>query len=249
MGTFILAYHKDSRLNEMIRTRHTPDDWVLKTGTIATAFPVYTEQGLLFSSHFALMGSLADITEDFNRSVSGENESPFENSGIMIDRKVWTFKTKPSYDGPRTVLGDILIPENEVPSEFFISDEDLPKWQYLKGGKSESRTTSAGHVYHYSEGGMAFPDPLDKPSRTIITGEGGASASRFKHVVQQTPGGRMRRLTPVELERLDMFPDDHTAGKSNVVRAFFMGNALVVGVIQKLGESLQGHVIIAGDPC
>jgi DNA (cytosine-5)-methyltransferase 1 len=29
-----------------------------------------------------------------------------------------------------------------------------------------------GFEYNYSEGGMVFPDSLDKPSRTIITGEG-----------------------------------------------------------------------------
>lgn len=247
--TFILAYHSSSKVSEMLRSRYSPEEWVLRDGTMATAFPVCLDQNLLNPINFPLHGSLADITDNFNKSSTGTNESPFENAGIMIDRKVWTFKTKPSFNGPRTVLGDILIPENEVPEEFFISEEALPRWEYLKGGKSEIRKTQAGHEYHYSEGGMAFPDPLDKPSRTIITGEGGASASRFKHVVQQTPGGRLRRLTPIELERLDMFPDNHTAGKSNIVRAFFMGNALVVGVIQKLGESLHAHAIIAGDRC
>ena len=85
---------------------------------------------------------------------------------------------------------------------------------------------------------MHFPDPLDKPSRTIITGEGGRSASRFKHVVQ-TPDG-LRRLTPIELERLNMFPDNHTQleGISNAKRAFFMGNALVVGIVEGIGREL-----------
>jgi DNA (cytosine-5)-methyltransferase 1 len=35
-----------------------------------------------------------------------------------------------------------------------------------------------------------------------------------------------------------MFPDNHTAGQSDTKRAFFMGNALVVGVIEKLGKAL-----------
>jgi DNA (cytosine-5)-methyltransferase 1 len=95
---------------------------------------------------------------------------------------------------------------------------------------------------NYSEGGMIFPDPLDKPSRTIITGEGGKSPSRFKHVIQ-TPKG-YRRLSPVELERLNMFPDDHTKleGVSDTKRAFFMGNALVVGVIEKIGIELNNKI-------
>ena len=111
---------------------------------------------------------------------------------------------------------------------------------------------------------MIFPDALDRPSRTIITGEGGPSASRFKHVVKFKPTKKMkeefdlnsdevqhirkeiglkksewiRRLTPIELERLNMFPDNHTEGTTDGKRAFFMGNALVVGIVQKLAEVL-----------
>ncbi|MCQ2111363.1 MAG: DNA cytosine methyltransferase, partial [Bacteroidaceae bacterium] len=93
--------------------------------------------------------------------------------------------------------------------------------------------------YIFSEGGMAFPDYLDRPSRTIITGEGGPSASRFKHVVK-TPSGRHRRLIPIELERLNMFPDNHTFHPevTDGRRAFLMGNALVCGVVQAVGKSL-----------
>ena len=54
----------------------------------------------------------------------------------------------------------------------------------LKGAKNEPRTTKTGIAYHYSEGAVTFPDALDKPSRTIITGEGGISPSRFKHVIK-----------------------------------------------------------------
>jgi len=86
---------------------------------------------------------------------------------------------------------------------------------------------------------MTFPDALDKPSRTIVTGEGGSGASRFKHVIK-TKSCRHRRLMPIELERLNMFPDNHTKldGVSDGKRAFIMGNALVVGAIQRVGESL-----------
>ena len=89
---------------------------------------------------------------------------------------------------------------------------------------------------------MVFPDPMDKPSRTIITGEGGRGASRFKHVVSPD-GRRYRRLTPVELERLNMFPDDHTAGVSDAWRAFFMGNALVVGVVERIASALAEGIV------
>ena len=90
---------------------------------------------------------------------------------------------------------------------------------------------------------MIYPDSLDNASRTIITGEGGKSPSRFKHVINSERG--LRRLTPIELERLNMFPDDHTKieGITDAKRAFFMGNALVVGIIEKIGKELLKQIL------
>ena len=93
--------------------------------------------------------------------------------------------------------------------------------------------------YKYAEGAIAYPDHLDQPSRTILTGEGGPSPSRFKHVVRV--GDELRRLTPVELERLNGFPDNWTEGFSDNKRAFLMGNALVVGVVARIAEVLRGE--------
>jgi DNA (cytosine-5)-methyltransferase 1 len=136
-------------------------------------------------------------------------------------------------------LRDILVPESEVPEEFLIPEKQLKDWTYLKGGKKEKRTNKAnGFSYNYAEGAMTFPDALDKPSRTIITGEGGATPSRFKHVAPMSDG-RLRRLMPVEIERLNMFPDGHTEGASDSRRAFLMGNALVTGVIERTGKALE----------
>jgi DNA (cytosine-5)-methyltransferase 1 len=41
-----------------------------------------------------------------------------------------------------------------------------------------------------------------------------------------------------------MFPDDFTKldGVSDTKRAFFMGNALVIGVIERIGLSLQEKI-------
>ncbi len=115
-------------------------------------------------------------------------------------------------------------------------------WEYLKGAKKEKRRTKEGFEYNYAEGGMIYPDALDNASRTIITGEGGKSPSRFKHVVETNRG--LRRLTPIELERLNMFPDNHTKleGVTDAKRAFFMGNALVVGVINQIAISLNDQI-------
>jgi DNA (cytosine-5)-methyltransferase 1 len=143
------------------------------------------------------------------------------------------------FDGKQQTLGDVLIPDEEVPSEFFIPDGQVARWGYLKGPKHEERTAANGHRYFYSEGGIAFPDRPDVPSRTVLTGEGGTSPSRFKHVVG-AKDGRLRRLMPVELEHLNGFRPGWTEGMSDGRRAFMMGNALVVGLIAQVGETLGG---------
>ena len=159
----------------------------------------------------------------------------------MVNRQAVTVDLLPKYNGHFTTLRDIIVDEKEVPPEFFIDSKALELWKYLKGPKSETRTTPEGFKYHYSEGGMAFPDSLDKPSRTIITGEGGSAPSRFKHVIL-TPSGRYRRLIPLELERLNMFPDNHTDAASDGKRAFLMGNALVTGIVERIGQVLAKRI-------
>jgi len=233
---FILGYHQGSPIHSKI-VSSDQKDWSLKKGTLANAFNIDHEK----TSHeqeFEIKGKLWDITDNFNKE---KGPSPFQNSGIVIDRKVFTAKVYPQYKGEKTTLGDILIPEKEVPEDFFINGA-FERWKYLKGAKNEKRFNQKRNFYYnYGEGSMIFPDSLKSPSRTIITGEGGSTPSRFKHVVK-TESGRFRRLTPLELERLNMFPDNHTEGCTDIKRAFLMGNALVTGVVEQIGKSLVSQL-------
>lgn len=227
-----MAYKKGSSVYKKL-TKINSSEWVLNSGLMQTAFK--TSPTPVEENTFKLEGTLPEISENKKQFNS---KTPFLDAGIMIDRKVVTYKTKPEYLGPSILLADVLIEDDDVDYDYWISDNELEKWKYLKGGKKETRITNEGFEYFYSEGPVAFPDALEKPSRTIVTGEGGRSPSRFKHVVQSN-SGRYRRLMPLELERLNMFPDNHTIEASDTKRAFFMGNALVVGVVTKLGMELK----------
>ena len=235
--TYLVAYRAGTALADEagMAANDAPAQWILRGGVIAQAFAVHPADGETIRD-FAIDGTLPEITTNFNKKHP--SSSPFSDSGFMVSRHVWTMPTAPEYHGARTTLGEILVDEKDVPETFFIDGKTLEEWTYLKGPKSEMRTTPEGFTYRYTEGGMAFPDALDKPSRTIITGEGGSSPSRFKHVVQ-TPSGRFRRLLPIELERLNMFPDNHTEGASDGRRAFLMGNALVTGIVERIGAILK----------
>ncbi len=230
--TYMFAFKIDSVIGRTLAASE-PWEWIGQDGILARSFPVTGIPMKL--NEFGIEGGLGEVSAGFNR---GKVISPFRSSGIMVGRRVYTAAYEAAYWGVKVLLGDILLEENAVPQEFFIQDSEISKWKYSKGGKSEKRVNkTTGYEYNYSEGAMAFPDATDKPSRTIITGEGGAAASRFKHVVL-TPSGRYRRLTPIELERLNMFPDNHTQGASDMRRAFLMGNALVTGIVERIGITL-----------
>ncbi len=234
---FIFAYKKGTKVYELLAS-HKIEDVFNHYSLFEKSFP--TKDTLLKDIKVEKLSSdLVDITENFNTKTPKKNA--FFESGYMVDGRYYTAKVETDYKGKLAKLGDFLQDEKDVPKEFYINKEELKKWQYQKGSKSIERVNkTTGHKYTYSEGKMSFPDSLDKPSRTIITGEGGASASRFKHVV--CVDGKYRRLTPVELERLNMFPDNHTQGVTDSKRAFLMGNALVVGIVEKLGKTLLDEI-------
>ena len=229
--TYIVGYQKDSVVAQKIEQM---EEWVKYDGVMAKAFEFRPKKNTI--SSFDIEGTIQEVSDSFNK---GRKDSPFGNAGMMMNRHVYSVDAEAVYDGPRQTLGGNLVDENLVPEDFFITEEDLPKWQYEKGAKKINRVSKEGYEYVFSEGGMAFPDYLDQPSRTIITGEGGTAPSRFKHVVK-TKSGRYRRLLPIELERMNMFPDNHTLHPevSDGRRAFLMGNALVCGIVEQIGKSL-----------
>jgi len=246
---FILVYRKETAIGKEAKATDTTE-WMTSTGVLAQSLPCELfHQARKIQPDLAgaalpsvpLKGRLDEISENFN--PTGAMRNPFEDAGMVVGRDVYTMKTLPAYEGLRLTLGDVLQPEKLIPPEFYIPEAELEKWRYLKGPKSEIRKKPNGVEYSYDEGPIAFPDLLDRPSRTIITAEGGSTPSRFKHIIQ-LPDGRWRRLTPVELERLSGFPDDHTRriGISDAKRAFFMGNALVTGIVTRIGIELASRL-------
>jgi DNA (cytosine-5)-methyltransferase 1 len=232
---FIVATHQRAQPK---RESFDPTPLIFDRGVLAKALPVWPVGDLdrTLDVPDMTLGEPDEVTATF---WSGLKVSPFRNAGVMWRGEVWSRNVEPNYDAKFLTLADVMVPDDEVPESFFISEDQLPRWEYLKGAKDEGRTAGNGHGYRYQEGALAFPDPIHKPARTILTGEGGTSPSRMKHVVRAADG-RLRRLTPIELERLNGFPDDWTdTGMSDGKRAFMMGNALVVGLVEGVGRALR----------
>lgn len=206
-----------------------------RTGVITRAFPATMDTDL---KDIAISGDLMDISERFG---IGTRMSVFANAGVLTCGHAMTAPMTASYNGPRVTLGDILEPDSAIPEQFIVNEDKIERWKYCKGAKRKKRIAKDGHEYIYSERSMLFPDKTDRPSRTILTDEGGAAPSRTKHAVAMGDG-RIRRLVPDELDQLQMFPRGWTdTGMGDGHRAFCMGNALVTGIPHAIGK------IIASD--
>jgi DNA (cytosine-5)-methyltransferase 1 len=228
------------------RADGSPYEQLTRDGVLARALPLREKEPFDWAP-VHLDRDVKVVSDTFNVGAKG---TPFGNAGVMRisssgrGAAVWTGDVRPAWIGERTVLGDILEPAQDVPAQFFVEGEDVDRWRFLKGAKSLTRISRAtGMEYTYDEGAIPFPDRIDGPSRTILTGEGGATPSRFKHLIQ-TNDRRYRRLTPRELERLDGFPGDWTAGMSDGKRAFMMGNALVVGLVEMIADELIKEMVV-----
>ena len=237
---FIIA-HRAKSLGKSV----TPFQFITTKGVLARALTSIPKQEECFE--IDIDKDVEKVSKYFNR-ISG-SKSPFLNSGVYLNGTAFTLKMEANQKGVRfQTLGDVVQNDNEIDASFYVEDSQLKTWRFLKGAKSIERIhKGSGTKYKYAEGSMAFPDLLSNPSRTILTAEGGTSPSRFKHIIKTNKG--FRRLTPVELERLNGFPDDWTKfdehGKKvpDTKRAFFMGNALVVGLIEKVGKVIAADLL------
>jgi len=226
------------RIRVFILKNGTPESIISKTGILARALPLEKLDHEI--QEINLQDDVEKISRRFNK---GGGKSPFSTSGYYSNGVAYTVKSQAKLAREISVLGDVLQPDSQIPIEYWVEDKRLKEWKYLKGAKSIERThKGSGTTYNYAEGKMAFPDLVTNPSRTILTGEGGSTPSRFKHIIKVSKG--YRRLTPIELERLNGFPDDWTSvdQSGNPLtdgrRAFFMGNALVIGLIERVGKVL-----------
>ncbi|WP_296893045.1 DNA (cytosine-5-)-methyltransferase [uncultured Methanobrevibacter sp.] len=230
---FIFAYHNSTNYYKKM-SKIPADRIVYKEGIFASNFPI---------KDVKLESGNTDISKNEFEDIvciSDGFDFHFFNAGCMVDGVIHTYKVASVDCNDVTTLGDVLE-KDEVDEKYFLLDEKLEKWTFLKGSKKIKRTKPNGEEYYFSEGQLSFPDKLDVPARTMLTSE--STTNRSSHVVKDKVSGNLRTLTPVEAERIQMFPDNWTNIKSKAMterrRFFMMGNALVVGVVERLGHYLE----------
>ena len=220
---FIFAYRNDTAYGKKM-AKSSAEQIINNDGFMKKAFPIQ-EMGKVTNTEIST--DIIDVSDNFKFA--------FENAGYMHDGVIYTAKVIEAEEAP-ILLGDIL--QANVDEKHYIPGDKMSKWTYLKGAKKIPRTSAEGHEYTFSEGPIAFPDPWDRPGRTMLTSE--STLNRSTHVVSDPGTGRLRLLTPVEAERLQGFDDEWTnTGMPDRKRYFCMGNALVVQMITRMGKVLD----------
>jgi len=223
---FIFAFHNSTQYyKNIIKVSH--QEILINQGLFAQKFPILNLENIKSESIFHGYKDLVNVSDKFNFN--------FELSGICLENTATTAKYLPQ-NLIEFKLRDILT-NGVKDKKYYLSEKQKEKFAFLKDSKRIPRKRPDGSDYFYSEGKMSFPDNLDSPGRTMLTSEG--SINRSTHIVEDLTTKKLRILTPIECERLNQFPDDWTnTGMTDNKRYFMMGNALVCGVIKKIGESL-----------
>lgn len=228
--TFIFAY-KDTTLYHQRMVDYTTEEIITEHGFMAHAFPINGYENFRST---VLPNDIVEVSDTF--------KFDFEKSGFMRNGEITTIKIAEAEEPP-VLLGQVV--QGNVDEKYYIPSDKMAKWVYLKGAKKIPRKSANGHEYVFSEGPIAFPDPWDRPGRTMLTSE--STLNRSTHVVCDAYTGKLRLLTPVETERLQGFDDDWTnTGMPDRMRYFCMGNALVVPMITRMGRVLDD--IFAREP-
>lgn len=226
---YIFAYHKSTK-HFSVMSKINPKDIIGKYGLFAKEFPIFE-----FENQNVEVYNCNEKYKDLV-SVSNKFQASFFNSGFMVDGHIYTVKTIPCVN--KNFKLKKIIEEN-VDTHYFLNEQEIKKFEYLRGNKKIPRIDkNTGHEYVYSEGAMSPYDSLELPARTMLTSEG--TVNRSTHVIMDPQYNKLRILTPVECERINQFPDNWTnTGMPEKRRYFMMGNALVCGIINKLGNSIE----------
>lgn len=226
---FIFAYHKTTNYYKSL-TKTNLHDIIFNEGIFAKQFPIKNEE-LNYSTADLSKKSYDNLVE-----ISNKFKTQFYNAGIMLNGKVYSSKVEKDCTDIYPLKNIIL--KDKVDDKYFLNEETLEKFKYLKGTKRIPRIKPNGESYMYTEGAMPCPDNLEAPARTMLTSEGGIS--RTTHIVEDYITKKIRLLTPLECERINGFPDNWTnTGMTDKRRNFMMGNALVVGIIERLGNEIE----------
>ncbi len=206
----------------------------------------------LFFEYVRLLKSLKPtffVLENVRNSQQHLMDKAIGVKGVMINSSIFSAQSRPRcywtnirIDLPdssdNSVIADIL--ENQVEDHYFL--DDRISRATIRDLNSDFRSKSDG-ILKLGEISRKLLKDNERQRRVYsINGKSPTLLARA-----DTPkilvDGRIRKLTPVECERLQGVPDNYTMGHSRTSRYKMIGNGFTVGVISHIlkNPSLGGN--------
>jgi DNA (cytosine-5)-methyltransferase 3A len=194
---------------------------------------------------FENVASMPKADKDIITQELGVEPVMFNASLVSAQNRKRLFWTNIKFELPKDsgiVLKDILQPDAEVDERMVTKDAKAFCLDacYYKGSSVEhsierkNRTmVKVGHIGNSDAQANRVYSPYGK-TPTLSANGGGLGAKTGLYNIE----GKIRKLTPIECERLQGLLDDYTAGISNTQRYKCLGNAFNVDVIACIVSTL-----------
>jgi len=207
-------------------------------------FPIHTDKQILKTNDISFDKMLSDSQYDFiekenflfkldkkgdlidlstKKKFIFSKTTPWKNFGMMINGNILTTKVKHE---PSVIHKlENYLQKEKIDPKYILSKEEEEKQIYAKSPK----TWKSGNKM----GKMAFPDPINKPSRTLTANSSGREMMVIAH------GKKYRKLTPKEYYLLQGFTEedynkvvDAKVSESQIKKQ--AGNAVTVTTIEQI---------------
>ncbi len=155
---------------------------------------------------------------------------------IFIDSKLFSAQQRPRYYWTNIPVESILPPESpDVLADIMVSTEQVPSkyWYSFPVENLDMRKQVCGTLVHSNQEmhKRIFNPKFKCHTLTCVSG-----GNQQKKVMDN---GRVRKLMPIEYERLQTLPDGYTEGVSDGARYTAIGNGWTVDVIAFLLRGIK----------
>jgi len=104
------------------------------------------------------------------------------------------------------------------------------------------RGECSGQVFPITNTHRQATEPVQGHYTNTLTARYEGAQATGSYIIESELNAQIRRLTPLECERLQGFPDNWTAGESDTQRYKMCGNAVTVNTVEAVMEKLTQHI-------
>ena len=141
-----------------------------------------------------------------------------------------------TYNTPKQVGTAKEINGHDILKRVYSEDGKSPTLNSMGGGNREPKVAVKGGAITTVQKDSIAVSKIRNKSKTVRSG---GRLSYDRHEWDSVDELHWRKLTPLECERLQTFPDNYTEGVSNTQRYKMLGNGFTVRVIEHILKNME----------